>query len=76
MTYRQLIKLVMQARRCGWYATRQHMIKTGVSMADRAYVLCCLLRIQGQQEAKTKQEEKTSKNRLTMLAPSLRMESQ
>ena len=51
MPFRSLVKYVFLARRCGWYACRQHMLKQGYTMISIAAVLVCLLRLQGLNQA-------------------------
>lgn len=45
--FRELVKFSIKARRVGWYATRQGILKAGGDLKDVVRVLCWQLEIQG-----------------------------
>lgn len=47
MSHSVKVQWSLKARRLGWYATRQAMLKRGASMHDVAWVLVTQLMIQG-----------------------------
>lgn len=47
MPYPLLHELSQRARRTGWYATRQYLLKRGHSLREVASVLVYSLRVQG-----------------------------
>lgn len=57
MTFRKSVRFTLLAKKVGYYATRQHMLKPGHSLQDVALVLALRLRMIGiEKERKAAQD--------------------
>lgn len=52
MCFRDMVRFVLLAKKCGWYTVRQAMIKQGYTLDNMVQVLANLLRLQGSEVKK------------------------